>query len=264
MSSERENVQKPSEVWEAEREKLEAEAEEARANAQLSAMEAAKMAAEIEESKATVRLTSAEARKAEAEADEAEMATTKTKLETDKLVYERQMLMAQDEFHHAYIFDEEVRHDSVKKCMEKLRAWHRNSPGCAMEIWFNSPGGSVISGMHLFDYIRMLRKEGHPVTTGATGYAASMAGILLQAGEPRVMGREAYMLIHEVAAGAIGKMGELEDEMAFLRKMQKRIIGIFAERSKLSAATIERKWKRKDWWLDSEEALKYGFVDEVR
>jgi ATP-dependent protease ClpP protease subunit len=78
------------------------------------------------------------------------------------------------------------------------------------------------------------------------------------------MGHESYILIHEVSFGAGGKIGEVEDEVAFVKKIQSRVLDIFASRSKLSKATIARKWRRKDWWLDSTEALKAGFVDELR
>jgi ATP-dependent Clp protease protease subunit len=227
---------KPASVWEAEKAKLEAEAAAALADARHKAAEAAVVEAEL----------------------------AKSEVARDKVLYERRMELAKDEFHHVFFFDMTVDSSSVDKCMEKLRAWHRNDPGCEIEVWFDSPGGQVRAGMRLFDYIRFLRREGHYVTTAATGYAASMAGILLQAGDKRIMARESYMLIHEIQAGAIGSMGELEDEMEFLKKIQARIIGIFAERSTLSAATIRAKWRRKNWWINSDEALKYGFVDEIR
>lgn len=72
------------------------------------------------------------------------------------------------------------------------------------------------------------------------------------------------MLIHEVSFGAGGKIGEVEDEVAFVRKIQSRVLDIFAQRSTLTRRQIENRWRRKDWWLDSAEALKLAFVDEVR
>jgi len=118
--------------------------------------------------------------------------------------------------------------------------------------------------MALFDHIVTMRANGWHVTTTARGYAASMAGILLQAGDVRTMGRQSYLLIHEVQAAAMGTMGEIEDEVEFLKKIQNRILSIFAERSRLTVPQLRRRWKRKNWWLDSDEALKLGIVDEVR
>jgi ATP-dependent protease ClpP protease subunit len=95
------------------------------------------------------------------------------------------------------------------------------------------------------------------------GYAASMAGILLQAGEDRQMGREAYILIHEVSFGVAGKIGEVEDEVKFVKMVQKRVLDIFADRAKVSRGYIAQRWRRKDWWLDSVTAQKLGIVDTV-
>ena len=172
--------------------------------------------------------------------------------------------LSKDKYHHLYQFYTEVNDLSVDGCMEMLSYWSRTEPGCAMEIVFNSPGGSVLAGLALFDFIRALRSEGHHVTTHTLGYAASMAGILLQAGDKRVMGQEAWVLIHEISFGAVGKIGEIEDTTEWVKKMQKRILNIFAERSKLTVAQIEKKWKRTDWWLSSDECLKAGLIDEIR
>jgi ATP-dependent Clp protease protease subunit len=94
--------------------------------------------------------------------------------------------------------------------------------------------------------------------------AASMGGILLQAGSHRVLAPNAYMLIHEVSSLAWGGASELEDEVAFVKRLQDRILDILAERSTMTRQQIARKWKRKDWWLDAPEALRLGFVDEIR
>lgn len=172
--------------------------------------------------------------------------------------------LAKNRHHKVYIFDEVVREGSVSTCMEQLTKWARTDPGCAMEIVFNSPGGSIIDGMALFDFIRMLRAQGHNITTSALGMAASMAGILLQAGDKRVMGKEAWLLIHEASFMALGKTGEVEDTFEWIKRIQDRILDIFSERSKMSRSQIKKRWTRKDWWISSDEALEFGFVDEVR
>ncbi len=95
------------------------------------------------------------------------------------------------------------------------------------------------------------------------GMAASMGGILLQAGDKRVIGSESVLLVHEISFGAGGKIGEVEDEVAFAKMLTQRVLKIFANRTKMTARQIDAKWKRKDWWMDSDEALKLGFVDEI-
>ncbi len=201
----------------------------------------------------------ARARRENAEAAQAEIAARNEER------YEKSLL-AGDHYHRTYVYNGSINAAGVQSCMAKLAEWHRTagpSPE-AIEIVFNSPGGSVIDGMALFDYIQVLRRAGHQITTVTYGMAASMAGILLQAGDVRVMGKESYLLIHEIAFGAGGKIGEIEDEVAFAKKIQGRIVTILSERSNLSPATIKKNWARKDWWLDSDEALRLGLVDEVR
>lgn len=229
----------------------------------------------------------AEAQKFEAEAEKArtEAANAQVALE-DQMIDLRQKqrieteLLALDTYNNTYRFSTDVNDSSVKTCIDKLTFWHRTDPMVngqprPIEIVFNSPGGSVFAGMDLFDFIQELRRQGHDVTTVARGYAASMGGILLQAGTKRVMGKEAYILIHEVSTWAAGKVGEIEDEYLFLKKISERVVNIFAERAKeagragtashpITAAQIRKNWNRTDWWLDSAEALKLGIVDELR
>jgi len=230
-----------------------------------------KTKAETEKAQAEARKALAEAMKTEheaevarIEADEARYALKKVEINFERDKEKRQRELADNTYHHIYYFNSAVNSTSVKECMEELAYWHRSCPDCDIEIIFFSPGGSVIDGMALFDYIQQIRTQGHHVITTCLGYAASMAGILLQAGDQRVMGKESYILIHEVSFGAGGKIGEVEDEVAFVKKIQSRVLDIFAARSKLSKSAIARKWRRKDWWLDSTEALKLGFVDELR
>lgn len=148
--------------------------------------------------------------------------------------------------------------------ISNLDQWSREDPGCAITLVLNSPGGSVIEGLALYDFLQELRAAGHHLTTVTIGMAASMGGILLQAGDVRVASRNSVILIHEVATGASGKMTDLEDEVAFAKSLQKKLVGILAERSTMTAKQIETKWSRRDWWLDADTALKLGFVDEVR
>ena len=172
--------------------------------------------------------------------------------------------LAGDTYHNVYQFSSEVSGSTVSHCIERLTHWSRLQPGCDIEVIFNSPGGAVIPGMALFDFLLDLRAKGHKLTTVALGHAASMAGILLQAGTHRVMGPESWLLIHEISFMAIGKIGDVEDTTDWAKRLCERVVQIFAERSKMDATEIELRWKRKDWWLSSDECLGLGLVDEVR
>jgi len=181
------------------------------------------------------------------------------------------ILMAKDRKFHKYQYCYKISDSTVNECMDMLNYWHRTEPGCPMEIVFYSGGGEVLPGMRLFDHIRWLEKEGHAVTTVAMGFAASMGGVLLQAGNKRIMGREAYVLIHELSFGVFGDMGDVEDQVEMAKMIQRRVIDIFCSRAAktrrpghLTPAMMKRRWTRKDWWLDSDLCYKLGIVDEIR
>lgn len=174
--------------------------------------------------------------------------------------------LAQDMRHYEYTFAAGVDDQQVERCIRQLKFWERSTPEPGkVTLTICSPGGSVVAGMRLFDHITAMRGRGWYFTTVVRGYAASMGGILLQAGDERVIGPESYILIHEVSTIALGKIGEIEDEVEWMKMIQERVLDIFASRSggKVTKAALRRKWSRKDWWLDSDEALRLGIVDRV-
>mgnify|MGYP003115127056 FL=1 len=186
------------------------------------------------------------------------------KMELEGELEEVNLKNAKDDMNYLYRFNSKVSSESVKSCMEKLTEWHRLDPKCDIEIIFSSPGGSIIDGFELFDFLQDLRSKGHHLTTGTLGYAASMAGILLQAGDVRWVGQQAWVMIHRAAFGAWGKTYEIEDEVKFIQRIEERILGIFTSRSNLSKNKIKRNWDRKDWWISADEAMEAGLVDEIR
>jgi ATP-dependent Clp endopeptidase proteolytic subunit ClpP len=213
--------------------------------------------AELDQKLAEIEKTKAETEKMQAEAGKAH-------LEYEKAHASRRKELYTDEENYLYRFSKDVSHHSVQACMTKLTEWHRKDPKCKIEIVFSSPGGSIIDGFELFDFIQELRSEGHHITTGSLGMAASMAGILLQAGDTRWIGHQAWLMIHRAAFGAIGKTFEVEDEVRLVKRIEERILDIFTSRSELTKVKIKRSWDRKDWWIDADEAVKLGLVDEIR
>jgi ATP-dependent Clp endopeptidase proteolytic subunit ClpP len=242
-------------------------AEEIAAEVQKSKAEATKSLAEAERAIAEAEKARMEMRKLAADAVDAECDAAKAKVELKRFQEKYKRDLADDDHAHIYRFESDVNSSSAKTCRAQLAQWHRLDPTCDMEVEFNSPGGGIIAGMALFDTITEMCEAGHSVTTSCRGYAASMAGILLQAGTHRTMGCESYLLLHEAALFPPGgKIGEIEDSVGLVHKMMDRIVAIFAKRSKPPAtkAYIRAHIKRKDWWLTSDEALKLGFVDELR
>ena len=230
------------------------------------------------EIEADIALKVAETRKTEAEARNTEAILKKNEFEAEKTSIEleskridftlKQEKIAKDravdDENFLYRFSGEVSSGSVGRCMTRLTEWHRTSPKCDMEVIFASPGGSIIDGFELFDFMQHLRNEGHHITTGSLGYAASMAGILLQAGDTRWIGHQAWVMIHRAAFGAYGKTFEVEDEVKLVKRMEDRILDIFTSRSNLTRNKIKRNWDRKDWWISADEAIDLKLVDEVR
>ena len=220
--------------------------------------------ANVEKIKAETEKAQAEARKVKAEALSVELKVKKEEIELQKLIDAENKIKASDTENNVYRFNGAVDKASVIKCRCKLTQWARLNPDSDMEIVFASPGGSITAGFELFDYIQQLRASGHKITTGSLGMAASMAGILLQAGENRWIGHQSWILIHRASFGAIGKSFEIEDEVAWIKRIEERIINIFASRSTLTSIKIKRNWDRKDWWINADEALGMGLVDEIR
>lgn len=170
---------------------------------------------------------------------------------------------AKDAEHRVYQFTSQVGDTSVEACMATLAAWTRlgHEP---ITLCLNSPGGSVLHGLRLYDFLRTLvEQHAVPVTTITLGYAASMAGILFQAGSDRVVAPNAYVLVHEVSAGAIGKIGDLEDTVDFVKKLNDRLFSILASRATVSKAALLNRAKRKDYWIDAETVLKLGLADRI-
>lgn len=160
-----------------------------------------------------------------------------------------------------YDFVGEVSESSAKKAILYLSNWRAKGLE-PITIRFFSPGGDVIAGLALYDYMIALRNEGIIINTHCLGWTASMAGVLLQAGTNRFVGPNAFMLIHEVGTYASGTVSEIEDEAKFTKRLQDRILSILASRATLSERQIAVKWKRKDWWLDADEMLALGLADK--
>ena len=224
----------------------------------------AEIKAELDQKHAETRKIEIETRKLEAEAEKAELELKEQEIKYFNAHRKFQKERSVDEENHLYRYDGEISHGSVKNCLAKLTEWSRLDPGCDMEIVFSSPGGSIIDGFELFDFIQDLRCKGHKITTGSLGMAASMAGILLMAGDVRWLGHQSWMMIHRAAFGAYGKTFEIEDEVKFVQRIEERILDVFTSRSKLTKQKIKRNWERKDWWISSDECLDLELIDEIR
>jgi ATP-dependent Clp endopeptidase proteolytic subunit ClpP len=207
-----------------------------------------KLAVDIEVAKKTEEVTA--------------LTIVKTEHEVAYQLRQRAEAEALDKVNGVFTFYDTVNKDSVKEAISSLGQWSRRHPDGSLKLVLSTPGGSILDGLALFDYVRFLR-ETHYVETVALGTAASMGSVLLQAGEKRSIGKHSFMLIHEATSGSVGKSSELEDHLEFMTKLQEKVLDIYAERSTMTAQKIKNKWKNKDWWLSSDECLSLGFVDAI-
>lgn len=210
----------------------------------------------------------ADVRTSLANAKEAEHNAEAARISAAASVRQEAFTLASDHYHHELHFACPVEGKSVDKALQQLAVWHRQDPECDMTITIHSEGGSALDGIHLFDQLWAYSLRGggtHQITVKVKGYAASMAAILVQAADVRVIGPQSWMMIHKVSAGTSGRVTEMMNTVKFLEHMCDRIAKVFVERSggKISADTFAEKWEHTDWWLNAEQALEYGFVDRI-
>lgn len=192
---------------------------------------------------------------------EAEIRETTAKAEMAEL--ELKYLKARPQAKGSFAFVGPVHEDSVHRLIDKLEIWSETHPKGEIELTINSQGGSVLDGFALYDYLQALKARGHKLTTVGVGMVASMGGVLLQAGDERIMSPRCWLLIHEVQGLTAGSFSQMEDDMKFNERLQDQALDILAERSTLSRRQIKNRWKRKDWWISASEALTGGFVDNI-
>ena len=134
-------------------------------------------------------------------------------------------------------------------------------PGKDIQIYFNTPGGSVHAGLGIYDTMQYISCD---VATICTGMAASMGAVLLTAGTKgkRSALKHSRIMIHQPMGGAQGQASDLEITTREILKLRKELYAIIAKHSGNSIKTVEKDSDR-DFWMTSEEALKYGMIDEV-
>ena len=252
------------ELKKAQANKINAEAKKIKTESEILSNQKKKQAVDIEKIKVELDKQKIVLKKEELALEQSKVEYELKKIQLDDKLDFINRKEASDERNFLYRFNDKVSKDTVRHCMETLTEWHRLDSECAIEIIFSSPGGSIIDGFELFDFLQDLRNKGHHLTTGTLGYAASMAGVLLQAGDIRWVGQQAWIMIHRAAFGAWGKTYEIEDEVKFIQRIEERILAIFTSRSNLTKNKIKRNWDRKDWWISADEALTMNLVDEIR
>jgi ATP-dependent Clp protease protease subunit len=130
-----------------------------------------------------------------------------------------------------------------------------------IQIYLNSPGGSVYAGLGIYDTMQYISPD---VATICTGMAASMGAVLLCAGTEgkRTALPHSRVMIHQPSAGTQGQASDMEIALKEVLKMKKELYQIIADHSKQDFDKVQADSDR-DYWMSSAEAKEYGMIDEV-
>jgi len=130
-----------------------------------------------------------------------------------------------------------------------------------IQIYLNSPGGSVYAGLGIYDTMQLVKPD---VATICTGMAASMGAVLLCAGADgkRSALKHSRVMIHQPMSGAQGQASDMEIAVKEVLKMKKELYQIISNHSGKDFEKVEKDSDR-DYWMNSQEAKDYGMIDEV-
>ena len=134
-------------------------------------------------------------------------------------------------------------------------------PGKDISIYINSPGGSVTAGLGIYDTMQFISSD---VATICTGMAASMAAVLLVAGEKgkRFALKHSRVMIHQPMGGAQGQASDIEITAKQIQILKKELYEIISTHSGKSYEEVYRDSDR-DYWMTAQEACDYGMIDKV-
>jgi ATP-dependent Clp protease protease subunit len=130
-----------------------------------------------------------------------------------------------------------------------------------INIYVNSPGGSVSAGLAIYDTMQYVKSG---VSTICMGQASSMGALLLAAGEKgrRYALPNARIMIHQPMGGFQGQASDIEIQSREIQRLKERLNGILSKHTGQPLETVTRDSDR-DFYMSSEEAVSYGIVDEV-
>jgi len=136
------------------------------------------------------------------------------------------------------------------------------NPDKDINLYINSPGGSVTAGMSIYDTMQFVRCD---ISTMCVGQAASMGAFLLGAGTPgkRFALPNSRMMLHQPSGGSRGVAADIEIQAKEILLMRQRLNKILAEHTGQSVERIAEDTDR-DFWMSPDEAEEYGLIDQVK
>ncbi|MEM9040302.1 MAG: ATP-dependent Clp protease proteolytic subunit [Actinomycetota bacterium] len=159
------------------------------------------------------------------------------------------------------VLGDEVTDESANRVVSQLLVLSSDDPDSDISLFVNSPGGSVLAGLAVYDVMQLVPND---VATVAVGLAASMGQILLCGGTAgkRFALPHAQVLMHEESAGFGGSVADVEIQAEHLRGTLDRMRSVISRHTGRSMDQITTDVGR-DRWFDAAEARDYGFVDHV-
>ncbi len=155
----------------------------------------------------------------------------------------------------------EIDDDVANVIVAQMLFLEMEDPDADIQLYINSPGGVITSGMAIYDTMRYLKCE---VSTLCIGMAASMGAFLLSAGAKgkRKALPHAEIMIHQPSGGARGQATDIEIQAEQILRVKKTMNQLLAEHTGQPLRTIERDVER-DHYMTADQALKYGLIDEI-
>ena len=173
------------------------------------------------------------------------------------IIEERQMNVAtMDIFLGVPIYD-----DAANIIQAQLLFLESTEPEKDIQIYINSPGGSVSAGLGIYDTMQLISSD---VATICTGLAASMGAVLLTAGTAgkRSALPHSRVMIHQPLGGVEGQASDIEITARQILRTKKELYEILSAHSGVKLSKIEKDADR-DYWMTAPEAKEYGLIDEV-
>jgi len=157
--------------------------------------------------------------------------------------------------------DGEIRDDMADLVVAQLLFLEAEDPKKDINLYINSPGGSVTAGLAIYDTMQYIQPE---VRTICLGQACSMASLLLAAGAPgkRMILPYARVMIHQPSGGAEGQTSDILVSSRELQRIKRISVEILARHTGRSEEDISNDIQR-DYYMDADQAVEYGIVDKV-
>ena len=193
--------------------------------------------------------------------------STVTNYISPTIIEERQLNVAQMDVFSRLMMDriiflgDEINDYVANIIQAQLLFLESSDPKRDIQIYVNSPGGSVYAGLGIYDTMQFISPD---VATICTGIAASMAAVLLCAGAKgkRSALKHSRIMIHQPMGGMQGQASDIEITAREILKLKKELYDIIATHS---GQPFDKVWSDsdRDYWMTSQEAKDYGMIDEV-